>query len=93
VEIGDALFDEDRLASFLRRPEALVWRMNKKGRQVAADLKKRVSRVELLSPTTVEMTIECAEGGSLRPAEVLREIFQLGEDALSRARILKTGSA
>ena len=56
------------------------------------DLKAAVEHLKVLSPGAVEVSIRCTDGKSLRPAEVIREIFQPGEEALKQARILKIRS-
>ncbi len=89
VEIGDGLFDPELLAGFMRREAVTIVRANKKGRQVAIDLKQQVGRIELLSAVSADIVIRVSEGKSLRPADVLREVFQLEECALRSARVLK----
>jgi radical SAM-linked protein len=92
VELPGGGFSETGLAEYLSRSEAIFWRPDKKGRPVGIDLKAAVEHLGVLSPSTAEVTIRCTAGRSLRPAEVIREIFQTGEEALKQARIMKIRS-
>ena len=62
------------------------------GRTVSIDLKAMVMEIKLLAPQSAEMLLRADTGKSLRPADILREVFQFKPESLKSARVTKTRS-
>ena len=89
VELKGCAFDPDHLARFSARGEYVYVRQNRKGRQKSFDLKKVVAHIELKSPKKVAMRIRKENGVTLRPHELLSQIFELSRDELKTATVIK----
>ncbi len=83
-ELGDA-----RLKMFEAASDWMVERISKKGRKKKINLKEVVLRLTKTGPAALRMTLKAAEGGSVRPADVIQSVFNLSENAVKRAEIIK----
>ncbi|MCU0558830.1 MAG: TIGR03960 family B12-binding radical SAM protein [Desulfobacterales bacterium] len=59
------------------------------GKLKKMELKDILLKVEVLDPQRLEMTLSCEPGKSLRPAEILKQVFELPESAVRSAVIRK----
>ena len=82
-------FDKDKLASFINRSEAPLTLKNRKGKLKKIDLKDMVVNIELPDSTHLQMTLKSEPGKTIRPGEVLRHIFDLTEQQVKQARVVK----
>ena len=63
-------------------------RPKKKTRQI--DLKQAVYHLDLPSPGTLEMVLAAGPGCTVRPTEILSEVFGLTETEIRTSGIVKT---
>jgi radical SAM-linked protein len=89
VQLNGSTFDPECLDRFSNRREYAYIRQNRKGRQKSFDLKKVVSHIELKSRNSMQMLIREENGITLRPQEILRQIFGLSLDELKTATVIK----
>ena len=82
-------FCEEELAAFIARPELTLERQTRKGKLKKIDLKAMVFSIELIDSGQLQMTLSSEPGKTLRPGEVLRQIFSISEAQIKQARILK----
>mgnify|MGYP005843498481 CR=1 FL=1 len=59
------------------------------GKLKKIDLKDILKSVEVVDPRRLEITLSCDPGKSMRPAELLRQVFEVPECAIRRAVIRK----
>ena len=89
IELREGVFDPEHLEKF-RNLEACVYlRRNRKGRQKSFDLKTAVPHIELKNQKSLEMRIRKENGVTLRPHEILNQIFDLSQDELKTATVVK----
>ncbi|MDM8524782.1 TIGR03960 family B12-binding radical SAM protein [Desulfococcaceae bacterium HSG8] len=89
VTIKEGVFDEKKSEQFMKSPEFILTKTNRKGKVKKTDLKKAVLKIEQSSPTKLEITLSSEPGKSVRPFEAVKEIFDLPDDTLRRADIVK----
>ncbi|MFH2044415.1 MAG: TIGR03960 family B12-binding radical SAM protein [Pseudomonadota bacterium] len=82
-------FDKYSLELFEKELEAFIERKNKKGVVKKIDLKEVINSIDLLSPTGLKMVLLSGPGTTVRPIEVIKNIFALSEENLKTARIVK----
>jgi radical SAM family uncharacterized protein/radical SAM-linked protein len=82
-------FSEEKLAAFNARSELTIKRQTRKGKLKKIDLKAMVFSIELIDSGQLQMTLSSEPGKTLRPGEVLRQIFSISEAQIKQARILK----
>lgn len=90
ITLADGAFESHRVAWFHEQP-AVVLVKNKKGRAKRIDLKKAVQQINIGSPAQLDLVIRTEPGNNVRPADVLSEVFQLGEQPIKRALVIKSG--
>ena len=89
VTLRQGDFDADALTQFMSTPAYVIRRTNRKGKTRHFDLKKIVAGIELASPDHLNMKFKLAQGQVIRPHTVLDAIFQLSEEQIKQARIVK----
>jgi hypothetical protein len=67
----------------------MVTRLHKKGNITSLNLKDIISDITLLDVNQLKLTVKNETGKTVRPAEVLTEIFGFSEKHTRQARILK----
>jgi radical SAM family uncharacterized protein/radical SAM-linked protein len=82
-------FDTQKLASFVNSSEATITLTNRKGKLKKIDLKDMVVNIKLSDSTQLQMTLKSEPGKTIRPGEVLRHIFDLTEQQIKQARVVK----
>lgn len=87
--LKEGLFSEARLQAFLEKEAWPFIKTNRKGRAKTIDLKSLVKRLALLAPEKAEIILEEKPGKSVRPTDVLASIFNLSEETLKLATIIK----
>ncbi len=90
VSLFEKTFDKERLEKFRSEPEVKIQRRNKKGKTFEIDLKEAVLEMDLVAPEQLKITISIKTGKTVRPGLVIGEAFNLKEDAVRAARIIKT---
>ena len=89
IQLEGSEFDPEQLTRFSTIREYVYLRQNRKGRQKSFDLKKVVPHIELKDPHSIQMRILKENGVTLRPHEILSEIFSLSRDELKMATVIK----
>ena len=82
-------FDPDKLAAFHTSSEVAFTLTNRKGKLKKIDLKDMVVNIELSDLKHLRTTLKSEPGKTVRPAEVLRHIFDLAEEEIKKARVVK----
>jgi radical SAM family uncharacterized protein/radical SAM-linked protein len=82
-------FDRGKLATFVDSSEVLFTRSNRKGKLKKINLKDMVVNIELSDSKYLEMTLRSEPGKTVRPADVLRHVFDLSDEEIKKARIVK----
>jgi radical SAM family uncharacterized protein/radical SAM-linked protein len=83
------VFDEKELESFKMRRELVLSRTNRKKRTKTIDLKEMVLHIEIIAPDRLKMMLRAEPGRTVRPLEVIKNIFSLSEEKIKQARIVK----
>lgn len=82
-------FDKNSLELFEKGADTVIERTNKKGALKKIDLKEVISSIDLISPVRLKMTLSSGSGIMVRPAEVIKKIFNLSEENLKMSLIVK----
>ena len=86
---GDHELNEAKLRNFLKKKAWPLTKRNRKGQPKTIDLRPLVKKLRLLSTTTADMILGDQAGQSIRPTDVLGDIFDLPEESLKLLNILK----
>ena len=90
VTLSDETFDEGRMVRFQTESEVMICRRTHKGKVSEIDLKKAVLKMALVTPETIKIVLSINSGMTVRPRMVVAEVFDLPEDTIRAARIIKT---
>ena len=90
ITLDNMAFSEAILTEFLRSKHFEVVKINKKGEHTI-DARKLVTAMNIVSPEQLDLTIRQTDTLTLKPAEIVKGVFCLGDDELSNMKILKTG--
>ncbi len=89
ITLKEATFDEANLTEFLASEHFEVVKINKKGEHTI-DARSLVTAMSLPSPGQIDLTIMQTDKLTLKPAEIIKGVFSMGEDDLLGMNILKT---
>ena len=89
VILKDGFFDEKPIDCLKKSTEWLFTRKTRNGRIKKIDLKELVANIHLQSPGILEMTLRSEPGKTVRPAEVIANLFGFSDDIIKQARIIK----
>jgi radical SAM family uncharacterized protein/radical SAM-linked protein len=89
VTLKEGTFSEAELRDFLDKKAWPFIKTNRKGRAKTIELKSVVKQLTLPSPEKAEIILEEKPGNSVRPADVLSSVFDLPEEVLKLATIIK----
>ncbi len=89
IRLNDPLFQPDSLRVFQESEQFQYVKTNAKGKVRTIDLKKAVVSIGIETPNVLKLTLTSEQGGMIRPAEAIREIFGLSDESLKQARIVK----
>ena len=89
VTIKSGILDKKALHSFKQSREFILTRTNKKGQIKKINMKEAVLKLALISSNQFEMIINNAPGKRVKPVEVLKEIFNLSDQTIKQANIVK----
>jgi len=92
VTLKEDLLDEAKLSAFKHRSEAPIRLMSPKGKLKKLDLKAIVESSELVNARQLKFTLKSEPGKTVRPFDILRHIFNLSEDQVKQAKIIKLGA-
>ncbi|PIE64293.1 MAG: B12-binding domain-containing radical SAM protein [Desulfobacterales bacterium] len=89
IQLKDGNLNPSQLRLFIEKNELIINKKNKKGKNVAVDLKKAVSRIKKIDERQLLITLERQNNLLIRPAIILKKVFNLSDDQLSEAVITK----
>jgi len=89
IRLAEHRFDADLLNRFNDSETWPYVRTNHKGREHHIDLKRSIDRIGFEGNHTLVYDISPASAFTIRPADVLKGIFQLPVDLLLGARVVK----
>jgi radical SAM family uncharacterized protein/radical SAM-linked protein len=92
VELKEDLFDEARLSAFNNLSEAPIRLTSRKGKLKKIDLKAIVESCEFVNARQLKFTLKSEPGKTVRPFDLLRHIFNLNEEQVKQAKIIKLNS-
>jgi hypothetical protein len=69
----------------------MITRTNRKGRKKRIDLKKIVRKMAYVDPVTLRVDIHPRDGITIRPPEVLMNVFNMTDEQCKKASIVKVG--
>jgi radical SAM family uncharacterized protein/radical SAM-linked protein len=90
VVARDGLFSRSAIAAFEKKESWVINRVRPKKKAQQIDLKKAVYHLDLTSSGTLEMVLAAGPGCTVRPTEILGEIFGLTETEIRTSGIVKT---
>ena len=85
----DGVFDEKELKNFKTSAEHFYMRTSRKGKSQKANLKELVLNIKLLAPDRLQMRLRAEPGKTVRPLEVMDQVFSRSKDELKQASIVK----
>ncbi len=86
---NEAVFDEKRLKAFTDSSDFIITRVNYKGNVKDTDLKEMVLKTDISDADKLKLTLKSEPGKSIRPAEVIKEIFKLSDEEIKLSDIVK----
>jgi len=89
VTLQECSFDRENLTSFVDSSDVTISVSNRKGKLKKINLKDMVINIELLDTKRLQMTLSSEPGKTVRPAQILRHIFNIPEDHIKQARVIK----
>jgi radical SAM family uncharacterized protein/radical SAM-linked protein len=92
VKTIENCFSEKKIEAYLGKKDFFCTRTNRKGRLKKINLKDMVAQIERIAGNELNLALKIENGTTLRPEEVVREVFSLPEEAIKQARVVKTGS-
>jgi radical SAM family uncharacterized protein/radical SAM-linked protein len=89
VTLPDGNFNEENLMSFQNSSEVTISLSNRKGKLKKINLKDMVINIELLDSKQLQVSLSAETGKTLRPAHILGPIFNINENQIKQARVVK----
>jgi len=89
IQLKEGFFDKTYLEHFKTLSEHPYFRINKKGKRKSFDLKEMIKEIRRIDSKQLMMQIRNKEGQTLRPSEILSEIFKLSSDEIRQAIVIK----
>jgi radical SAM family uncharacterized protein/radical SAM-linked protein len=89
VTLRDGEFNDKNLATFKNISDFTISLSNRKGKLKKINLKDMVVEIELLDFKRLQLTLTAATGKTVRPAHILRHIFNLNEEQIKKAAVIK----
>ena len=83
--------EPSRIDWFFQQPHLRIHKQTKRKRRRTIDLREMVQELKMLSGQSIQVTLQTGQNGTVRPDEILRQIFQLSENIIRAARITKKG--
>ncbi|MDO9566244.1 MAG: TIGR03960 family B12-binding radical SAM protein [Candidatus Desulfaltia sp.] len=89
VELKEGCFDKQKLNDFIKSPDFVKTRVNRKGKVKKIDFKDMVLKINLTEPSKMMISLRSEPGRTARPFEIIKEIFNLSEEIMKQATIIK----
>jgi radical SAM family uncharacterized protein/radical SAM-linked protein len=93
VRLHGQPLDQGRIDGFKAEEKRLFKRRSRKGKVSEIDLKKAVHSMEIIGLEKIRIALSTETGMTVRPAYVLKEVFDLSEETIRDAIIIKTETA
>ena len=92
VQLKDGVLDQKKLDWFHRQDRVVIEKKSKKNKRIPINLKKTVSEIKLLDPSTVRIVFQKENNLTVRPPLAIQKIFDLTDDQILTAVITKRKS-
>jgi radical SAM family uncharacterized protein/radical SAM-linked protein len=89
VCLGEGTFHGENLNSFVSSSEFFISLSDRKGKLKKVNLKDMVKDIALIDSKRLQVTLTSEPGKSIRPEYILRHIFDLKENQIKQASVLK----
>jgi len=89
VVLPDGDFNQHKLHQFLQSKKMEIDYTNKKGVSKRMDLKGSVLSIDLIEPNRLQLSIRNHGGKRIRPAMIMQRVFDLTDDQIKRAAVIK----
>lgn len=89
IKLIDGFFQQNHLEWFKNQQQVTFKRKSKKAKVVVVDLKKAVCDIRLVDNRQALMTLGTDEGLLIRPAHVMKTVFNLTDQQIRRAIVTK----
>jgi len=89
VTLQTGHFRAENLAAFINSPDVSLSFSNRKGKLKKINLKDMVANIELMDSKLLLVALISEAGKTVRPAQILGPIFNLEEDQIKQARVVK----
>ena len=90
VTLKQGCFNNNKISEFFTSKAFVLERRNRKGKLKKIDLKYMIKELHLPDPNRLKLIIRNDTGKTVRPFDVLTEIFALPEEEARQANIVKT---
>ncbi len=88
----EAVFDPDKLEQYQKSSELIIFRQNRKGTLKKLDLKDMIKKIEITSSNRLKLLLDNHGGQSVKPFEVMENIFNLSGNQIKKIRVIKEGN-
>lgn len=89
IGLREASLNQEKLFSYTQSTDYSITLSNRKGKLKNINLKDMVKDIKLLDSTHLQVTLTSQPGKTIRPEHILRHIFELQEDQIKLAGVLK----
>ena len=89
ITLQDAVFSEYSLINFKNSSDFTISFSNRKGKLKKINLKVMVEKIELLDSKRLLLSVSAKPGKTVRPAHIMRHIFNLTEKQIKKAGVVK----
>jgi radical SAM family uncharacterized protein/radical SAM-linked protein len=89
IELADGYFSENKLKEYSKSEKFNIIKTGKKGKQKLLDMKNIVEDLKIFDHNKLLVLTSRESGKSLRPSEIIKNIFGLSETSIHQARIIK----
>ncbi|MBC8198535.1 MAG: TIGR03960 family B12-binding radical SAM protein [Desulfobacterales bacterium] len=89
VELKEGCFDKQKLDDFVKSSDFVQTRVNRKGKLKKIDFKDLVLKINLTDPCRMIIRLRSEPGRTARPFEIIKGIFNLSEEIIKQATIIK----
>ncbi len=93
IQLKTGAFDKNRIETFQARETFVINRVNRKGIASLVDYKELVEDLAIDADNRLMLSIRSGQHPTLRPSELLVSVFDLPDEAVKTARIVKLAPA
>jgi len=89
VKLKEGCFDKQKLNDFIKSSDFVQTRVNRKGKVKKIDFKDMILKINLTESRTMMIKLRSEPGRTARPLEIIKGIFNLSEETIKQATIVK----